>query len=241
MELDSYSEKRISNFKERSLFNDCKEGYRLLDYDIRLIYAGKSTAYKFIKRSFDIIASLIALIALSPVFLLTAIAIKLEDGGPVIFAAERYGKDMIPFQMYKFRSMCVDAEEKLKDIITEKDKNGLAYKIANDPRITKVGHFIRKTSIDELPQLINIIRGDMSIVGPRPIAFTDKEKNDYELQRYIVRPGLTCYWQISGRASVPWDEWVEMDLQYIENMSIKEDFKIILKTLPAAIKGDGAS
>ena len=208
--------------------------------DIKEVYNAKSKVYKLCKRVFDIVASVLALVILSPILLLTALAIKLEDGGPVIFSADRYGKDLQYFKMYKFRSMCVGAEEKLQEVIRERDKNGMAFKIENDPRITRVGRFIRKTSIDELPQLLNIIKGEMSIVGPRPIATTDKKMTPYERQRWTVSPGLTCYWQISGRSFVPWDEWVDMDIKYIENMSVLEDLKIIIKTIPAVIKGSGA-
>ena len=207
MDSNIISENRIESDSEYvKLEKACDMLSEKLDCDISVIYSHKSSIYKFVKRAFDITASLLAIVVLFPMFLISAIAIKLEDGGPVIYAAMRCGKDMKPFKMLKFRSMCVNAEEMLSDLIKEEDKNGLAYKIENDPRITKVGRFIRKTSIDELPQLINIIRGEMSIVGPRPIAFTDKEKNSYELQRYIVSPGLTCYWQISGRANIPWEE-----------------------------------
>ena len=186
MDSNIISENRIESGSEYvKLEKACDMLSEKLDCDISVIYSHKSSIYKFVKRAFDITASLLAIVVLFPIFLISAIAIKLEDGAPVIFAAMRCGKDMKPFKMFKFRSMCVNAEEMLSDVIKEEDKNGLAYKIENDPRITKVGRFIRKTSIDELPQLINILRGEMSIVGPRPIAFTDKEKNSYELQRYI--------------------------------------------------------
>lgn len=208
--------------------------------DIKLIYRQKSVTYKFLKRIFDIMASTLALIILSPVFLITAIAIKIEDGGPVFFSGKRYGKDLKYFQMLKFRSMCVDAEARLKDVLKEKDKNGMAFKIDNDPRITRVGKFIRRTSIDELPQFWNVLKGEMSLVGPRPISTTDKEEDAYEMQRWAVRPGLTCIWQVCGRADVPWSEWVEMDLDYIVNMSLLEDLRLIFKTFGAVVRGDGA-
>ena len=173
--------------------------------------------------------------------MVTAIAIKLEDGGPAFFTQPRAGKDMKPFKMYKFRSMYVNADEKLKELLKDNEQTGHAFKIKNDPRITKVGKFIRKTSIDELPQLINIIKGDMSIVGPRPIlSFQMEECNDYEKQRLIVQPGLTCYWQIGGRANIKWDEWVELDLNYIEDMSLWTDLKMIVKTVPAVFDSEGA-
>lgn len=209
--------------------------------NMRAVYEKKSNVYKFLKRFFDIVLSGIALLCLSPVFLVTAIAIKLEDGGPAFFTQPRAGKDMKPFKMYKFRSMYVNADEKLKELLKDNEQTGHAFKIKNDPRITKVGKFIRKTSIDELPQLINIIKGDMSIVGPRPILpFQMEECNDYEKQRLIVQPGLTCYWQIGGRANIKWDEWVELDLNYIEDMSLWTDLKMIVKTVPAVFDSEGA-
>lgn len=208
--------------------------------DMKAVYKKKSVLYKFIKRSFDIIVSSISLILLLPLFAVVAILIKKDDGGPVFFTARRYGKDMKRFPMHKFRSMCVDAEARLKEVLKDSDKNGLAYKINDDPRITKIGGFLRRTSIDELPQLWNVLKGEMSIVGPRPIGTTDMEEDPYDMQRYTVRPGLTCIWQISGRAEVPWDEWVEMDLDYIENMSILLDLKIIWKTFSVVIDQDGS-
>lgn len=207
--------------------------------NMRAIYAAKSPVMKFWKRFFDITLSGAALIVLSPVFLVTAIAIIAEDGRPVIYAAKRPGVDMKPFPMYKFRSMFKDADERLKDLLKDNEQGGAAFKIKDDPRITKVGHFIRRTSIDELPQLVNILKGEMSIVGPRAIVST-RPFNDYEKQRQIVRPGLTCYWQISGRADVTWDEWVELDLDYIQDMSLLTDLKIIAKTFGVVFKGTGS-
>lgn len=209
--------------------------------NMKEVYQQKSPVYKFLKRLFDILLSGIALVCLSPVFLVTAIAIKLEDGGPAFFTQPRAGKDMKTFKMYKFRSMYVNADEKLKDLLKENEQTGHAFKIKNDPRITKVGKFIRKVSIDELPQLINIIKGDMSIVGPRPILpWQMEECNEYEKQRLVVQPGLTCYWQIGGRANIKWEEWVELDLDYIQDMSLWTDLKMIVKTIPAVFDSEGA-
>lgn len=209
--------------------------------NMREVYQKKSLVYKFLKRLFDILLSGIALVCLSPVFLITAIAIKLEDGGPAFFTQPRAGKDMKPFKMYKFRSMHVNADAKLKELLKDNEQTGHAFKIKNDPRITKVGKFIRKVSIDELPQLINIIKGDMSIVGPRPILpWQMEECNEYEKQRLIVQPGLTCYWQIGGRANIKWDEWVELDLDYIADMGLWTDLKMIVKTIPAVFDSEGA-
>ena len=209
--------------------------------NMKEIYAKKSIIYKFIKRTFDILSSGLALIILSPVFLITAIAIKLEDKGPVFYTAKRWGKDMKTFKMVKFRSMRVNADELLKHLLKDSEQTGHAFKIKDDPRITKVGKFIRKYSIDELPQLWNIFRGDMSVVGPRPIMTVNTEKiSDYDKQRWIVKPGLTCYWQVSGRADVKWEEWIEMDLDYIERMNMAEDIKLIFKTIPVVFKASGA-
>ena len=188
---------------------------------MREIYEQKSAAYKLTKRLMDVTLSTAALIVLSPVFLITAVAIKCEDQGPVFFVQQRVGKDMKPFAMYKFRSMCVDADEKMQEMMKDNEQTGHAFKIKNDSRITKTGKIIRRFSIDELPQLINIIKGDMSIVGPRPILTYQMEAcSQYEKQRLLVQPGLTCYWQIGGRANIKWDKWVEMDLDYIQDKDI---------------------
>ena len=205
------------------------------------VYKQKSLAYKFAKRAFDIIASSFALVILSPLLLLTALAIVIEDGGPVLFTQQRAGKDLKPFKIYKFRSMYRNAEAQFAKMQEQNEQTGHAFKIKDDPRVTKVGKFIRKYSIDELPQLLNIIKGDMSIVGPRPILQSQMEEcNPYEQQRLIVRPGLTCYWQVSGRANIKWEEWVELDLRYIRDMNALEDIKLIFRTIPAVFDSDGA-
>lgn len=205
------------------------------------VYRRKSPVYLKIKRGMDVLLSTVALVCLSPVFLATAIAIKIEDRGPVFFSQLRAGKDMKPFKIYKFRSMHIGADAKLSEMMKDNEQTGHAFKIKDDPRITKVGKFIRKFSIDELPQLINIIRGDMSIVGPRPILpFQMEECNEYERQRLVVQPGLTCYWQIGGRVNIKWEDWVELDLDYIEDMSLCTDIKIIVKTIPAVFDRKGA-
>ncbi len=209
--------------------------------NMREVYERKSAGYKMVKRAFDVVSSGLALLCLSPVFLATAAAIWLEDGGPVFFVQERAGKDLKPFRIYKFRSMYKDADSKLKELLKENEQSGHAFKIKNDPRITKVGAFIRRYSIDELPQLINVLKGDMSIVGPRPILQWQMEEcNAYEQQRLTIRPGLTCYWQVSGRATIGWEQWVELDLDYIEDMSVWTDIKLIARTIPAIFDSDGA-
>ena len=210
-------------------------------YNMREIYQRKSTGYKLIKRLMDILLSIVALVVLSPVFLVTAILIKCEDHGPVFFVQQRAGKDMKPFAMYKFRSMYVNADERMHEMMKNNEQTGHAFKIKDDPRITRTGKVIRRFSIDELPQLINIIKGDMSIVGPRPIlTFQMEACSWYERQRLTVQPGLTCYWQVGGRANIKWDEWVELDLNYIEDMSLWTDIKMIVKTIPAVFRSDGA-
>ncbi len=210
-------------------------------YHMQAVYQKKNPAYLKLKRGMDILLSAAALVFLAPVFLFTALAIKLEDGGPVLFCQYRAGKDMKPFKIYKFRSMLVNADAKMPEMMKDNEQTGHAFKIKNDPRITRVGKFIRKFSIDELPQLINIIKGDMSIVGPRPIlTFQMEECSGYERQRLVVQPGLTCYWQIGGRANIGWKDWIEMDLDYIEDMSLWTDIKIIARTVPAVFDREGA-
>lgn len=180
---------------------------------------------------------------MSPLFLLVALAIKIEDPkGKVFFAQQRCGKDNKPFPMYKFRSMVSNAEELLDELMEQNEMDGPVFKIKEDPRITKVGKFIRKTSIDELPQLFNILMGDMSIVGPRPaIPHEVAEYNDYQKQRLLVKPGLTCIWQVSGRNSIGFDEWVDMDLEYIEKRNLWMDIKLIFKTVGVLFGDDNAS
>lgn len=208
--------------------------------DMKEVYRKKPLAYKIVKRVFDIVVSGILLVILSPLFLVVAIAIKREDGGPVFFSGKRWGKDFKYFPMHKFRSMCVGAEKMTSQVVHEDQKNGMAFKVVDDPRMTKVGRKIRKASIDELPQLLNVFVGQMSLVGPRPIQTTTTEGDPYDMQRWCVKPGITCIWQIDGRADVEWDEWVEMDLQYITEMSVKEDLKLLFGTFSAVFGKKGA-
>lgn len=202
------------------------------------VYATKPTAYKAAKRALDVTLSGAALVAFSPIMAATAVAIVAEDGRPVFYSSERPGYGMRPFGMLKFRSMYNGADEMLDDLMDDNEQTGAAFKLKDDPRITKVGKFIRKYSIDELPQLVNILKGDMSIVGPRAIVPAE-EFNEYERQRQLVRPGLTCYWQTMGRTAIPWEEWVELDLDYIQDMSLATDAKLIAKTVPVVLGGGG--
>ena len=211
--------------------------------NINEILERESKLYLFIKRSIDIICSLAGIIVLSPIFLIVAILIKIEDPkGSIIFCQERNGKHPKTFNMYKFRSMVHNAEELLKDLQHKNEQTGPAFKMTDDPRITKVGKFIRKTSLDELPQLFNILKGDMSLVGPRPPIPREVEQyTPYQKQRLLVKPGLTCIWQVSGRNNIGFDEWVEMDLEYIKNRNLLLDIKLILKTVKVLFGDSNAS
>ena len=209
-------------------------GRKIIELNYQEIFDHKPNIYKWTKRAFDIVAASIALILLSPI-------IELEDGGPVFFTQIRAGQNMKPFKIYKFRSMYKNAEAMFERMQAQNEQTGHAFKIKNDPRVTHVGKFIRRYSIDELPQLLNIIKGDMSIVGPRPILYNQMEEcNAYEKQRLIAKPGLTCYWQVCGRAKIKWDRWVQLDLQYIEDMSLLKDIELIIRTFPAVFGKDGA-
>ena len=198
--------------------------------------------YWFVKRTQDIILSLMALILLSPIMLIIALAVYIDDpSGSPIFSQTRCGRDGREFKFYKFRSMCVNAEEMLKDLLDQNEMKGPAFKIKEDPRITRVGRFLRKSSLDELPQLWNILRGDMSIVGPRPALPREVAMYDeYLKQRLYVTPGLTCYWQIQPhRNTMTFDEWMELDIQYIQERSFWVDWKIIFKTVGAVLGMEG--
>lgn len=198
--------------------------------------------YWMVRRAQDIVLSLLALIVLAIPMLLVACAIVIDSprAGP-IFVQDRVGRDGKIFRFLKFRSMVPNAEAKLKDLLTQNEMDGPAFKMKRDPRITRVGKFIRTTSLDELPQLINILKGDMSIVGPRPALPREVVKyDDYQRQRLLVQPGLTCYWQIQPRRNtLSFDEWIELDLKYIRERSFLTDWKIIFGTVRAVIDMNG--
>ena len=199
-----------------------------------------------IKRAIDVLVSATAIIVLSPVLALTAALIKLTAPGPVFFVQKRLGRNKRMFDIYKFRTMVVDAEKRLKDLEHKNEADGAVFKIQNDPRITPIGRFLRKTSNDELPQLFNVLKGDMSLVGPRPLQVRDYELfdvfgKDWQRRRFSVRPGITCLWQIKGRSAIPFEKWMELDLQYIRTWSLWLDFEILAKTVPAVLKGSGAA
>jgi exopolysaccharide biosynthesis polyprenyl glycosylphosphotransferase len=194
------------------------------------------------KRIIDIIAVTLSLPFILPLFACIAAAIKLDSPGPVFFVQERIGLRKRRFKMLKFRSMYVGSEEKLKELEHLNEADGPIFKMANDPRVTRVGRFIRRTSIDELPQLFNVLGGSMSLVGPRPMSVRDVDLFDRGIQRkrFSVKPGLTCLWQISGRSQLPFSKWLEFDLEYIEKWSLLLDFKILFKTIPVVMRGSGA-
>ena len=202
----------------------------------------KKPVYLFVKRFFDIVLCSFALIVLSPLFLVIAILVKREDGGSAFFSQTRLTKGGKKFQMYKFRSMCMDAEKKRADLEKDNEMEGPAFKMEDDPRITRIGRFIRKTSIDELPQLVNVIKGDMSIVGPRPPLVSEVEQyNVYQMRRLDVKTGLACYRECYGRSNITnFDEWVESDLKYIRERSLLTDLKVILLTIKVVLTGEGA-
>lgn len=205
------------------------------------LIAEKALFFRVIKRMFDVVASAAGLIILLPFFLVIAIVIRLQDGGTIIYRQERNGLNGEIFWMYKFRTMCMDAEKMHAQLLAQNELDGPAFKMKNDPRVTKAGKFLRRTSLDELPQLLNILRGEMSFVGPRPLPVYETEQcNTYQKQRLLIKPGLTCYWQCSGRNDIPFDEWIEMDLKYIREASLWVDFKILCRTFSAVMFGGGA-
>ena len=198
--------------------------------------------YLYLKRGMDIILSSIALVLLSPVFLIISIAIKLESKGPVFFGHKRIGKNGKTIKIYKFRSMVQNAEDLIKKFTPEQMKEYKEnYKLTDDPRVTKVGKFIRKTSLDELPQLINIIKGDLSIIGPRPVIAEELEKYGHNMDKFLsVTPGLTGYWAANGRSNTTYEQRMEMELYYVDNISFKMDLKVFFKTIESVIKKEGA-
>lgn len=204
-------------------------------------FAELSRAYLVAKRTIDIGLCASGVALLSPFLVIVAIAIKLDTRGPVFFKQVRVGKNQKPFRCLKFRSMTADAEKRRNEIAHLNEVDGPVFKIRNDPRVTRVGVLIRKLSIDELPQLFNVLRGEMTLVGPRPPIPAEVEKyEDWMLRRLSVTPGITCIWQISGRSNISFEQWMRMDLQYIDTCSIRKDISILLRTIPAVLFGRGA-
>lgn len=210
-------------YKDQSLYLEKKKN----------ISVNTARSYLVMKRAIDIIGSFCGLVVLSILFVIIALLIKLEDPkGKVFFKQLRVGKDGKEFYMYKFRSMASDAEERLKELLALNEVSGAMFKMKDDPRVTKIGKFIRKTSVDELPQLFNVLKGDMSLVGPRPpLPREVAEYSAYDKQRLLVTPGCTGLWQVNGRSNVGFEEMIEMDIEYIKKRSIKFDLLIIIKTI----------
>ena len=212
------------------------------DLTLTSIGSREKPFYSFIKRTFDILVSLLALVFLFIPFVIIALIIFIDDPkGSPFYVSERIGKRGKPFKMYKFRSMIIGAEDMLDSLMKDNEKDGPAFKMHNDPRVTKIGHFIRKTSIDELPQLINVLLGDMSLVGPRPPIMKEVVQYSREdLKRLLVKPGLTCIWQTrKKRDDVPFKEWVAMDVEYIHKRSVGMDLKLIFKTVSVMLSKEG--
>jgi len=217
----------------------------LNDTPLLTLYSGNMyRKMSLVKEIIDTSLALICLLLLLPLFLIIIVTIKLSSKGPVFFLQNRLGMNKKLFKVIKFRTMIPNAEIKLKDIEHLNERKGEAtFKIKNDPRVTPIGKILRKFSLDELPQLINVLKGDMSMVGPRPLPVRDYSnfQEDWQRRRFSVKPGITCLWQISGRDNIDFETWMELDNQYIDNWSILLDLKILLKTIPAVISGHGAS
>ncbi|MDB6108597.1 MAG: glycosyl transferase [Pedosphaera sp.] len=253
-ESDIHAERRESRSREHALDDLLMERYALATQPLgrwqlhlelawaRMHWHCLTRGASIVKRTFDIVASLLLLLVLSPVFLLIALVVRLEDGGPVFFAQTRVGRHGQEFKMFKVRSMCHDAEARLATLVAQnKHTEGITFKITDDPRITRVGRWLRKFSLDELPQLYNVLIGDMSLVGPRPPL--PREVRRYTLtdhRRLAATPGITCFWQISGRSEIDFSGQVKLDIDYIERQCFWVDLKILAKTLPAVISSKGA-
>jgi exopolysaccharide biosynthesis polyprenyl glycosylphosphotransferase len=207
-------------------------------------YTGKLRGGKIlIKRILDIVISAILLVILSPLYAATAALIKASSPGSVFFVQKRVGLNKRQFNLYKFRTMVPDAEARQDELECANEASGPVFKIKNDPRITQIGKFLRKTSIDELPQLLNVLKGDMSLVGPRALPVRDYNgfTKDWHCRRFSVRPGITCLWQVNGRNLMPFEMWMELDMKYIDSWSLRLDFRILFKTISVVLRGTGAS
>ena len=220
------------------------ESEQFEDLSVLTLFTGRGSALCFlVKRAADVVLSAAGLVLLAPLIALIALAIQLDSGGPVLFRQIRVGYNGRRFWMLKFRTMTPDAEARQPELEPLNEVRGAAFKIRNDPRLTRVGRWLRRTSLDELPQLIHVLKGEMSLVGPRPLPLRDVDRlnEDWQRRRFSVRPGLTCLWQTGGRHLLGFDEWMRLDLDYIDNWSLLLDLKILLRTLPAMWTGAGAS
>jgi exopolysaccharide biosynthesis polyprenyl glycosylphosphotransferase len=224
---------RTSNYRVR----DPEENSRVLS-----VAGPDETMPAITNRALDVLISGALLIILSPLFFVVAVLVKLTSSGPVFFRQTRMGLNKRQFTMYKFRTMVANAEQLQEQLLSINEMTGPVFKIKHDPRVTSIGRILRKASIDELPQLINVIKGDMSLVGPRAMSFRDYQRfeNDWQRRRFCVKPGITCLWQIRGRNSIPFEKWMELDMQYIDTWSLWLDLKILMQTVPAVLRGTGA-
>jgi exopolysaccharide biosynthesis polyprenyl glycosylphosphotransferase len=207
------------------------------------VYSGSMQDWRvLVKRTLDFSVALLLLLFLSPLLLVVSLLIKLSSPGPVLFVQQRVGMNKRRFPMYKFRTMIRDAETRQSELESLNEVDGPVFKIKQDPRITPLGRILRRASIDELPQLVNVLKGDMSLVGPRPLPVRDYNgfDQDWQRRRFSVRPGLTCLWQVKGRSDVSFERWMELDLEYIDNWCLSLDLRILAKTIPAVLHGSGA-
>jgi exopolysaccharide biosynthesis polyprenyl glycosylphosphotransferase len=229
------------------LFNQATPRRRDFETSVITHYPGPAADWPLLmKRVLDIMVSAVLLLLLSPGLLLVAILIKLTSPGPVLFVQKRIGLNKRTFNIFKFRTMVMGAESKLAQLEAFNEVSGPVFKIKHDPRITPFGKFLRKTSIDELPQLFNVLKGEMSLVGPRPLQLRDYElftqaSPDWQRCRFSMLPGITCLWQVNGRSSIPFDKWMELDLEYVRQWSLMMDVQILAKTIPAVLKRSGAA
>jgi exopolysaccharide biosynthesis polyprenyl glycosylphosphotransferase len=210
---------------------------------VMTIQSGPADSWQLImKRVIDVVGSAVLLVALAPLFAVVAWLIRKDSPGPVFFTQERIGFNKRPFRLIKFRTMVEGADHQQSTLEHLNEAAGPVFKIKSDPRVTRVGKFLRRFSIDELPQLVNVLKGDMSLVGPRPLPLRDFDRFDtqWHKRRLSVKPGMTCLWQVNGRSNITFDHWVQMDLEYIDNWSLGLDMKILLKTIPAILRGSGA-
>jgi exopolysaccharide biosynthesis polyprenyl glycosylphosphotransferase len=221
-----------------------RTGVEVLDHESLItVQAGAMQGGAFlVKRVLDIAISLLCIILFAPVFLVVTLLIKFTSPGPIFFVQERVGLSKRLISVHKFRTMVQDAEQKQHQLERFNEASGPVFKIKNDPRITPIGRFLRKTSIDELPQLFDVLKGDMSLVGPRPLPMRDYRgfDKDWQRRRFSIRPGITCLWQIMGRSSVSFERWMELDMEYIDRWSVWLDLQILIRTIPAVLKGSGA-
>jgi exopolysaccharide biosynthesis polyprenyl glycosylphosphotransferase len=207
-------------------------------------YSGSRDVWPgLVKRALDVTVSFVLIVLLFPVLTAVALVIKLTSKGPILFLQERVGLNKRRFLIYKFRTMVPNADKMLHGLEMLNEVAGPVFKIKNDPRMTPIGRLLRRASIDELPQLFNVLKGDMSLVGPRPLPVRDYEgfSEDWQRRRFSIRPGITCLWQVNGRSSISFEKWMQLDLQYIDQWSLWLDFKILVLTVPAVLKGSGAA